>query len=82
MDWLPFKECSICCEEFKENDTIYKLPCDCEYLYHEECIEDSFTTSKKNTCPLCEKKIVYTDIVKSIFSLKISHDWVTLGGLT
>lgn len=84
MEWFDHKECSICCDDFSEGETVYKLPCKCEYLYHDSCVETHFSEeSKRNknkSCPLCSTVLEYENIVKTTFSLKTSYDWITLDG--
>jgi hypothetical protein len=43
------KECSICLDEYNENDSITILKCN--HYFHEYCLEDWFY--KKENCPLC-----------------------------
>ena len=47
------KECSICLEEFMENDYITYLPC--IHAFHGKCIKDWLKRS--NECPICKFKI-------------------------
>ncbi|PWA63873.1 hypothetical protein CTI12_AA348980 [Artemisia annua] len=42
-------DCSICLEEFKENETIGTLIC--RHEFHADCIETRLY--QKNVCPLC-----------------------------
>lgn len=84
MEWLELKECSICCDDLQENDKVYKLPCKCEYIYHDSCIEQHFTEEKKRnkkiTCPLCSSQITYQYITTTTYSTTVSYDWITLDG--
>ena len=48
------KECTICLEDFNENELLYELTC--KHYYHKECIDDWL--SKKNTCPLCRLNLL------------------------
>lgn len=84
MEWLELKECSICCDDLQENDKVYKLPCKCEYVYHDSCIEQHFEEEKKRhkktTCPLCSSQITYDYITTTTYSTTTSYDWVTLDG--
>tara|TARA_B100001094_G_scaffold315390_1_gene355335 strand:+ start:1406 stop:1822 length:417 start_codon:yes stop_codon:yes gene_type:complete len=48
------KECTICLEEYQENDELYQLQCD--HYYHKECINDWLL--KHQTCPLCRLNLV------------------------
>ena len=46
--------CSICCEEYKNSDTLIELSCrDC---YHEECIVRWL--KEENMCPVCKKHVI------------------------
>ena len=47
-------ECTICLEEYKENDDLYQLQCG--HYYHKECIDDWLL--KHHTCPLCRLNLV------------------------
>lgn len=44
-------ECTICCQEIKNENPILQLECACNYFYHTECIEQWFNTALN--CPLC-----------------------------
>lgn len=44
-------ECLICFSSLKENAR--KLNCDCNYMYHNECIE--LWLKNNNKCPICKK---------------------------
>ena len=48
------RECTICLEEYKENDDLYQLQCG--HYYHKECIDDWLL--KNQTCPLCRLNLV------------------------
>lgn len=41
--------CSVCREDFVENDTVRILPCD--HMYHQSCI-DPWVLGSRKTCPL------------------------------
>ena len=47
-------KCSICLEEYIENNNIIKL--NCEHQYHKECIKEWFKIN--NNCPQCRKNII------------------------
>jgi len=47
-------ECTICLENFNENEKLYELSC--KHYYHKDCIDDWL--SKKNTCPLCRLNLI------------------------
>lgn len=44
--------CTICIEEFNENDNIIRLPCDQRHLFHASCIGAWIET--KTNCPICK----------------------------
>lgn len=44
-------ECSLCLEEFSENDLIQVLAC--EHIFHAECLEEI----QRETCSLCNARI-------------------------
>tara|TARA_B100001094_G_scaffold315390_1_gene355336 strand:+ start:1867 stop:2358 length:492 start_codon:yes stop_codon:yes gene_type:complete len=48
------RECTICLEEYQENDELYQLQCD--HYYHKECINDWLL--KHQTCPLCRLNLL------------------------
>ena len=48
------KECTICLEEFIENEKIYGLKCN--HYYHKKCIDDWL--KKRQTCPLCRLNLI------------------------
>ncbi|KAI4324670.1 hypothetical protein MLD38_030137 [Melastoma candidum] len=50
----PDKKCSICQEEYEEEDDIGKLACG--HGYHLSCIKQWL--SQKNTCPVCKSEAV------------------------
>lgn len=62
--------CHICCEDYIENDYIYKLPCDCKYVHHKVCIEQWFNTNQ--TCPLCSKSVIRSEIQETEYDPKIN----------
>ena len=47
-------ECTICLENFNENEILYELKC--KHYYHKTCIDDWL--SKKRTCPLCRLNLL------------------------
>lgn len=49
------KECPICLEEFKQDESIVLLPC--LHYFHEDCLNAWFKKSTNIECPLCKKKI-------------------------
>jgi len=46
--------CSICLEEYKEEELLIKLKCN--HMYHKKCLEPWFNNNN-NSCPLCRCKI-------------------------
>jgi hypothetical protein len=49
---IGYKDCSICIEEFKQEDVVTKLPC--KHIFHTTCIKH-WLCSEKVTCPSCRK---------------------------
>ena len=49
------KQCSICFEDYAENDTVVILPCDTRHIFHDSCISEWL--KEKDTCPLCKTQI-------------------------
>ena len=45
------EECSICLEDFKENEKVSPLPCDNRHYFHTHCIKD--WANHNLYCPLC-----------------------------
>ena len=64
---LKQKECCICLEELKDNDTVLRL--NCGHHFHRHCIEKHVTLSKRqnNTefavCPLCRRRINNAELI-------------------
>ena len=55
-DELPENNCSICLEEYKNEDVLKKL--DCNHIFHKDCLGSwiNNNTNKNNkTCPLCRR---------------------------
>lgn len=46
--------CSICLENFKNDDNVRLLQC--HHVYHDKCIKEWFERSSK--CPLCNKNVI------------------------
>ena len=55
QDYQNGDACSICLDEYKENDNILCLPCNSNHIFHEDWIAKWLET--KNNCPLCKKDI-------------------------
>jgi len=49
----PERECSICQEEMRVGETVFKLHC--RHVYHDFCVAAWLRT--KNTCPLCRDEL-------------------------
>ena len=54
-DELPDNVCSICLDEFKEDDILKKL--NCEHIFHKDCLEPWLNNNNRN-CPLCRTDII------------------------
>ena len=55
-DELPENNCSICLEEFKNEDMIKKL--NCNHIFHKDCLGtwiNNNTNKNNKTCPLCRR---------------------------
>ena len=48
------RECSICLEEYNQNDKVANL--NCNHNYHWECIK--IWLKENNTCPICRENII------------------------
>ena len=48
-------ECSICLNNFEDEDLITPLSCDIRHYFHHACIKEWMV--KKNECPLCKDPI-------------------------
>lgn len=49
------KQCSICFEDYVENDEVVTLPCDVRHMFHDSCISEWL--KQKDTCPLCKSPV-------------------------
>lgn len=47
--------CSICLEDFKEDDEIITLPCNKNHIFHAQCILEWLP--QNNACPLCKEPV-------------------------
>ena len=54
-DELPDNICSVCLDEFKEDDILKKL--NCEHIFHKDCLEPWLNNNNRN-CPLCKTDII------------------------
>jgi len=66
------QQCSICLENFSENNNVISLPC--EHIFHLDCIER--WGQSHNSCPLCrnaieQQQIHHRIIVNTNYSLQI-----------
>ena len=55
---LPENNCSICLEEFKNEDLLKKL--NCNHIFHKDCLGtwiNNNTNKNNNTCPLCRRVV-------------------------
>lgn len=51
--------CSVCLNEFEDDDWVRSLPCSGKHLFHAKCIEMWFLTSNNRpACPLCKMDMV------------------------
>ena len=53
-DELPDNTCSVCLDEFKDEDVLVKL--NCEHIFHKDCLEPWLNNNRN--CPLCRQNIV------------------------
>eukprot|EP00831_Metopus_contortus_P003866 TRINITY_DN11423_c0_g1_i2.p3 TRINITY_DN11423_c0_g1~~TRINITY_DN11423_c0_g1_i2.p3 ORF type:complete len:115 (-),score=16.22 TRINITY_DN11423_c0_g1_i2:225-569(-) len=56
-EFKEMAECSICKEEFKKGEKVYKLPC--KHLFHGECILQWL--GQHNSCPTCRLELPTDD---------------------
>jgi|TARA_Y100000389_G_scaffold184930_1_gene203816 hypothetical protein len=54
-DDLPDNICSVCLEDFKDDDILKKL--NCTHVFHKECLEPWLNNNNRN-CPLCRTDII------------------------
>ncbi|CAI2377910.1 unnamed protein product [Moneuplotes crassus] len=52
--------CSVCLEEFKEEDEIITLPCNGRHIFHTHCILEWLP--RNNVCPLCKEPVSVENI--------------------
>ena len=48
--------CSVCLDEFKENDEVITLPCSDRHIFHAHCIKEWL--QRNNICPLCKEPVL------------------------
>ena len=51
------EKCAICHDMFLENLGENIVKTNCEHIYHENCINMWFSSSKEESCPICRKKL-------------------------
>ena len=51
---LPENNCSICLDEFKNEDILKKL--NCSHIFHKDCLAPWINNNK--SCPLCRTDIL------------------------
>ena len=57
-DELPENNCSICLEEFKNEDILKKL--NCTHIFHKDCLGIWINNNNNNkSCPLCRTDILH-----------------------
>lgn len=56
MDDNTRNSCSICFDNFKQNNEVAKVKCQCKYYYHKECIK-TWINYPNACCPFCRVKI-------------------------
>ena len=54
-DELPENNCSICLEEFKNEDILKKL--NCTHIFHKDCLGIWINNNNNKTCPLCRRVV-------------------------
>lgn len=47
--------CSICLEDFKQEENVICLPCNRQHIFHSDCIVP--WVRQNNNCPLCKAEI-------------------------
>ena len=47
------ERCIICCEDFKNYQNVYNLPC--HHLFHVQCLNKEIKYRQK--CPMCRKEL-------------------------
>ena len=50
------EECTICWEEYSEDDLVSKLDCNERHVFHTQCI-GGWIRQGKNSCPVCRAPI-------------------------
>jgi len=54
MNVKETKECSICFEQISDKDA---KKTSCEHIFHRNCLDQWYVTSKHKNCPICRKKL-------------------------
>ena len=52
-----YTTCTICLDEFQNNDSIVRLRCFGNHIFHKSCIRDWFREQFK--CPVCNYNLTY-----------------------
>lgn len=53
------EQCSICLNNYKEDETMRLLPCDKRHHFHKECVDEWLILNA--TCPICRARVVGTE---------------------
>lgn len=56
--------CSICLEDFKEEDEVITLPCSGHHIFHSQCILEWLP--RNNACPLCKEAVSMDNIQNQV----------------
>jgi hypothetical protein len=62
-------ECVICLDGESEGPLIKNELCDCVFVYHSKCYFEWIKNSRRNTCILCKKPIIYAN--NSITNIRV-----------
>jgi len=49
------QKCSICFDDFVEEDTVVSMPCSSRHVFHERCVKEWL--SRDDSCPLCRSSL-------------------------
>lgn len=49
------QKCSICFDDFVEEDTVVSMPCSSRHIFHERCVKEWL--SRDDSCPLCRSSL-------------------------
>lgn len=56
--------CSVCLEDFKENDEVITLPCSDRHIFHSQCILEWLP--RNNACPLCKEPVSVDNVQNQV----------------